>query len=241
MSTPRIDEGSLLAYLDNAVSPEVRDQIESDPELVAQAQRLRSVESKLGQTLARAICPSATVLGDYQDGLLDTDESLRVARHAAECPHCNRELIQMAAFMDEVRRDIDPGLLERMKHIVADLIRGPSPDSIIPPAARLAPVGIRGAENDRNWIYQAGDYQIAITAAHDSEVPGRFILTGLVIGPDTEHWRAELSSSEDSHTLARIAPVDEIGGFALLGVPHGRYNLRLVGRSMLHDVHGIVI
>ncbi len=241
MSKPDLDAGSLLAYWDDAVSADVRRQIEGNPELMARARQLRSADASLSKVLARATCPTGAELGDYQHGLLDDEENHRIARHAAECPHCARELVQMADFMDEVREDVDPGWLERIKIVVAELLSGPGPSLDLPPSARLAPIGVRGASEDRNWVFAAGDYHVSITARDDASGPGAITLVGLVLGPPPQPDRAELRTPSNDVSPLRITPIDASGNFQLLGLTGDRFRLRLVGDVLRLDLPDLVL
>jgi hypothetical protein len=240
MSNPKIEEGSLLEYWnkDETIPTATRLEIESSPELMALAKQLRAADLSLTRILARSTCPSPHTLGEFQHGLLDEEEARRIARHSSDCPHCSREIAQIVEFMDLVKADVDPGMVERFKRIVAELISRPPDFEAGPPWAMPAAFGVRGHEESRSWVYQAGDYQIALMVDDDLEAPGRMQLTGLITGPEIEGWRAEL---QQAGKILQVVPVDEFGNFEMVGMNLGKYGIHFIGGALALSIQEFLI
>jgi len=127
-----LDEGELMAYVDGQESEKVRTHLARCPYCVAQVAAYRHTEVLLRAVLHRVSCPTPERLGLYQLNLLPTREQLIVARHVRECPHCARELEELA------RVGSRPSLLERL-HRAVDVV-----EAVLLPAPRLQVAPLRG-------------------------------------------------------------------------------------------------
>ena len=58
-------------------------------------------ERELRSSLYRFDCPDAHTLGEYQIGVLDPQESMRIAGHAAQCDECQADLRLLRQFLAE--------------------------------------------------------------------------------------------------------------------------------------------
>ena len=91
----------------------------------------------LGRLLFRFDCPAPQVLGEYQLDVLDAEERLRVAQHAAECEECTAELTELRAFL-AVDPPVPETFFERARRVLATLST---------PAPELVLHSLRGADD----------------------------------------------------------------------------------------------
>ena len=99
---PQPDDTRLLSFLDGEIDLTVQAHIEQCPHCRQRATQLAALQGRLLAGLYRAVCPTPDELGDYDLGLLPTDQALAVTQHLAECPHCTREIAQLQAFLTEL-------------------------------------------------------------------------------------------------------------------------------------------
>jgi len=225
-SPPQLADQELLAHLDGEASPEVEAHLVSCPHCRERAQHLARLQARLAARLYRATCPSPLELGEYHLGILAPAQKLAMDQHLATCLHCSHELEQLEAYVSALAPDIAFSPLERIKVLVARLVRSPEDHSrsgARAPAPAYA--GLRG-ESESLLLYQVDDIQIAVEFQDDAERQGRLALLGLVTGADTSGMEAHLWQPEQH--IAAI-PVDELGNFYVSNLAPGSYELVLRG------------
>jgi len=165
-------------------------------------------ERELRSSLYRFDCPDAHTLGEYQIGVLDPQESMRIGGHAAQCDECQADLRLLRQFLAEPI-EVPETLGERARRIVATLFR---------PAPGLAYSGVRGAPDSATQVYQAGNVTITLS---DS-------LMGLVVFPG--HSAHELEGRSVKLIPGEGAPIvteiDDLGNFEVNAKP-GVYELEI--------------
>ncbi len=204
-------DADLLAYIDGLVQPGTAAQIERSTELMDRVRALRSLESSLHAKLFRAGCPDPQQLGEYHLNLLPASQASEVRQHLRDCLYCAEELRQLEAFMA-------PGLVERARVIVAELLSGG------PAAAPLPAAGVRGGEPGPS-IYLAGSLQIILEIQPEPHHPELRSLNGLVTGRAAGGMEVQLN-------LLDLPPlteqVGEMGEFSFSDLAPGEYTLRLL-------------
>jgi hypothetical protein len=189
--------------------------------------------------LYRITCPNSTELGEYHLGVLPVDRARAIAEHLAECPHCRREIAQLADYLAELepsigwdasaQRDALDQVVERVRVLVARLING---GPLGQPALAPAFASVRG-EGQEPLMYQAGEMQVMIEIEEDVDRPDHKTILGLVVGSEApQELEAHLWAGEQP--LATV-PVDELGNFVLSNVVCGSYELMLSGPKI--DIH----
>lgn len=171
------------------------------------------MESSLRRLLYRFDCPESQVLGDYQLDLLDAEQRMTVAAHAAECDECTADLRTLRAFLATEPAVSEP-LGQRVRRIVATLFT-PSPG--------LALGAVRGAADAAMRQYVAEDLTLSLAPGSESGS-----LIGLVTGTegiaDLEGCPVRLHGA--TGTLA-TATVDDLGNFEFEGIADGVYSLEI--------------
>ncbi len=61
---------------------------------------MNDLEDNMRMNFYRVLCPASHVLGDYQLGMLSADQHNEIQSHLSKCPHCQRELAELATFMN---------------------------------------------------------------------------------------------------------------------------------------------
>lgn len=209
-----VKEGSLAAYIDGQASEKVRAHVERCPHCAAQVEAQRRTTAIARAALYRLSCPDSEELGLYQLRLLPASEQLIVARHVRECPHCQRELAELA------RADDAPSLPERVRQAV----------SVI--EARLTPMPHQAARAFRGPSASSRRFRTDDLELHVSVQPGhgrgRWTVMGRLspldsnasLSPGMEIWLMQ-----DGEAWA--AAVETGGVFAFEDVSPGTYALSL--------------
>jgi hypothetical protein len=190
-------------------------------------------EDRLAAALFRITCPDAIELGEYHLGMMAGRQAEEIAHHLQTCPHCKRELAQLAHYLDQVSPDLDYTLAERIKIWIAERI----PDTTSSEAALSPAFAVRGGENGP-LMFEAGDAQLTIEIQDDPEKPGQKSILGLVLGSDEPALQAHLWQEG---LLVKTVNVDELGNFTIMGLAPGLYDLILSGASFEIHVQALQI
>jgi hypothetical protein len=235
VSSPEPDDQALLAYIDGEAEPEVQSHVEQCPRCRQRAQQLAAVQHQLTARLYRALCPAPQELGEYHLDLLPPEQAEAVTRHLTECPHCTREIEQLAGYTEKLALSVESSLLERVREgvrvLVAKLVDGPGIGAMGRPALAAAYAGTRGEEREP-CLYEVDGIQIVIGVQPDDERADSQAILGLVTGLDPRQVKAELWQA---NRLVATALVDELGNFAISGLAPGRYELSLSGPQI--EIH----
>jgi hypothetical protein len=160
------------------------------------------METSLSRLLYRFDCPDPHTLGEYALEVLDTEERVSVASHAAGCEECSAELATLRTFL-ATNPPLPETTLDRVRRIVATLLT-PSPG--------LALGALRGPADAATRQFVAEDVTVSVGRG-----PERGTLIGLITGGVGRTARLE------SHTTQ----IDDLGNFEFEGVLPGTYTLEL--------------
>jgi hypothetical protein len=236
---PELDIIDLLMFLDNEADDQVVRHLAQCPHCQERVEELARSQNELRFQLYRSTCPSPELLGDYDFGLLSAEESANITKHLAHCPHCTKELVQLRSFL----RSSDPisevtiwsQIQEHVRVLVAQLLDAG--------AGALAPAyGLRnytsGVDGDEAlFSYQIDDIQIGLDVQEDIEQPDRRIISGLIMGVDTQGWQVHLWQDD----LLVIEVVDDAGNFVIQNLSPGRYELILSGPDIKVQIPSLQI
>lgn len=211
----------LVAYADGEAPARVAEHVRTCAACAEEANRYRRAQRRLRGALDRFECPTSQTLGEYELGLLSSEERQTVAAHVLECPLCSDELRLLRQLLAEDVASAAPApreLVSELRRVVATLVRPPAQ-----PAYAL-----RGLGNEELQTYQAGDVTIAIGSGPAAR-RGRASLTGLV-------WREGAGAEELTNREARLSaedgtayssPVDDLGNFVFEDIRPGPYRLEV--------------
>jgi hypothetical protein len=208
-----IQEGDLLAYAEGQASAEVQAHVRRCTHCAGRAEAYARRECQLRAGLYRAACPPSTGLARWQLHLLPADEALVVAAHVRVCPHCTRELEELAAVDDAVLAMF----LERLQGV-----RRWAEATAVAAVPRSA--GLRGAASPQRR-YRAGDVDVFV--ASQAGARGRRLRGRLRATPnaDIEIWLAQGDNIVDHRRT------DAQGRFVFSSLAPGRYALGFAWRG----------
>ena len=227
------NDADLLRVLDGEDAGHAAKHVRECSHCRQRAIRLAKLHDRLTTRLYRLDCPTPDRLGEYHMGLATKIQAETVAQHLAQCPHCEREVAQLASFLDELAPELEPSFLERTREqataLIAKLVPGPDRDRQQQmPGWAPARAGIRGSDAGP-LLYQAGDLTISIDIQPDGGHPGRYVILGLVMG--LHDAPASVGLVEQDLQIAEQA-IDEAASFAFPKVASGDYGLRLVAEHV---------
>lgn len=180
----------------------------------------RRTTKMLQALLYRRSCPPPEQLGLYQLNLMAPAQRLVVARHVRECPHCQRELVELVSAPDE------PSLLERLRSAAGAI------QAILPTPAQPHLSPVRGLAPTTQQYHAPG--VDVLLSQQTGRTPGRRTIMGRLLpqeeeagaGQGTEVW---LLSDVD----AWAAPVEARGVFRFDEVEPGAYRTGLEWQSRI--------
>lgn len=207
-----IQPGDLVAYLEGEADPGVQEHVRRCPHCAQRVAALADLDRQLLVSRYRVSCPSSEQLALWQADLLAAEEQLQVAAHVRDCPHCQRELADLAAVDD----DLLDALLERLQGVVRWL------EATLVSTAPL-PVGLRGLALPQRR-YQADDLTIFVgsrTAPRGRQLIGR-LYPHSTPRPSVEQIEVWLVRQGEAVSRQHT---DELGHFVFSDLAPGRYDL----------------
>lgn len=205
-------EGALWAYAEGQPNAQVHAHLEHCSYCAAQVASYRRTLAHLAGRLYRYDCPLPEQLGLYQLKLLPASEQLVMAQHVRECPHCQRDLLELA------RTDNAPSVLDKL-HQAVNVI-----EAVLLSPLRQPVTALRGTQPTLQR------FQTAALEIHLQQQPGHrhghWTLMGrLVPLTDVPLSVAEVWLLQEPHAWA--APVEADGIFSFAELVAGVYELTL--------------
>ena len=199
---------------------------------------MATLETKLRRILYRHTCPDPMRLGEYHLDLLEADSRRSIQDHLGLCPHCRREVAQLAGFLVATRATpqaaSEPTILEKVKIFLIDLL---IPD---PEAGDLLPA-VRAGENELQEqtqfrVRRAGEYLVSISIQPRAGSEARTII-GDIANMDNpastfDDWT--LHFWQDGR-LMQADPLSDTGSFVLDITSKSRFELILSGPDV--EIH----
>lgn len=226
VAPPQLNDSQILAYIDGDAAVSVTAHLVDCPACRERARQLGRLMGRMTVMLYRLDCPTSLELGEYQLGLLPEVNRSATAAHLTECPHCRAEIMQLQGFLADTAPELQPGLVTRVRVLVATLLSGRSMPG---PALTPGLAGVRGG--DAPLVYEAGDLQITLSVEWD-QATNRHSLFGLILGAELPDGRVRLW--RDQH-LAGETRVDEFGNFVIMDLEAAIYDLVITGSEL--EVH----
>ncbi|NJN65936.1 MAG: carboxypeptidase regulatory-like domain-containing protein [Chloroflexaceae bacterium] len=217
----QFDEETLLDYLEDRVSDNLRATIESTPDCLARVHQLRRTIARIEQMLYRCTCPDVETLLDYQEHRLSGTDYLIIHAHVTGCPHCQAEITTMNA-MDEVEVPLMPAppfaaVQQGIRRLVEAVAR---------PKTAL---GVLGS----SVIYESPHLHMDLSTERMTGAMRNWMLTGDVRTPErlpagslVEAVQVQRIDQPDQPPIA--ATLDEDGSFVIAGLRSGVYRLHLL-------------
>jgi hypothetical protein len=233
VSPPELDDRQLLAYLDGEADHAVAAHLEQCGYCREKARQLARLQARLRARLHRLTCPLPMELGESHLRLLAPAQATAVDQHLRECPHCAQEVAQLRGYLNEPTPAVEPGLLERVKVLVARLVgeKGegrPSSELAFAPAF----VALRGTSQGPITLEADG---LFIVLDVQPATEGRVNILGQIAADDQDRWTGAAVELRQSGTLQMTVTVDDLGAFRCEAVLPGPTELQIIpgGRSVV--------
>lgn len=218
MTSCKIEEGDLLAYLDGLASLDVGLHIRKCVACQEEVTALRAINTTFKQVLSRINCPDSQALLLYETKLLAKRERHQIGKHVADCAFCEKEVAQLAKIPFKKPLSTFERMIKAGKQIIG-AFRLPAASQ--PAFARLG-------DEDEPMVYQAGDYQIMLAtsspllATNIRQIEGQIINLEDQLIPST-------GSVSLLHQTQQVANdnIDEFGYFVLEDLRPGEYSLHI--------------
>lgn len=207
ISSPALDDTQIISYIEGEADNAIVAHIKECPYCVERASRLTLFQNRLRARLYRSTCPSSMELGDFHLGLLQAPQALVVAQHVRECPHCTREVAELAEFLAE--SDMQPDLLETAKVLFARLVGG---------GATPAFGALRG-ESKGPLTFEADG--VVITLDVQPGPNGQVSILGQVAADDQDQWTGAKVELQQAESPQLTASLDDLGAFRFEAVRTG--------------------
>jgi len=184
--------------------------------------------------LYRALCPTPTLLGEYELRLLSAEADLQIESHLKTCPHCRQELALLRRYIADLAPDLEASLVERVRVWVARLL--PRPGEGGAGSQNLA-YGLRGKPGSMR-VYEAGEALLTLEVQPDPSQPERESVLGLVTGVETTGMEAQLWLENE---VVGRQELDELGNFYFQGLDRGTYELVLSSAALEIQVRDLEV
>jgi hypothetical protein len=207
ITSPALDDTQITSYVEGEADDVIMAHIKACPYCAERASQLSLFQNGLRAGLYRSTCPSSMELGDYHLGLLPPPQGLVVAQHVRGCPHCRREVAELAEFLTEP--DAQPDLLETAKVLFAQLVNG----GVTPAFGAL-----RG-ESKGPITFEADG--VVITLDVQPGPNGEASILGQVAADDQDEWTGAKVELLQTDSPQLTAFMDDLGAFRFEAVHTG--------------------
>jgi hypothetical protein len=192
-----------------------------------------NIEDNLTKKLFRALCPDSMELDDYQTGALPQARMDYIRDHLQECHYCRQEMEQTRAFLQATRPDLEWSLPERIRVLVARLVKASGGAGWTP-----ALQGVRG-HAEHVLTYETEGMQVILDVQADPERSDLRAIYGLLVGAEEgQQFEARLAGGSQP---ASPTALDEFGNFSFLSIAPGQYGLTLAGPAVTVQIEDLVI
>jgi hypothetical protein len=221
ITSPALDDTQIISYVEGEADDAIVAHMKVCPYCAERASQLTLFQKRLRTQLYRSTCPSSIELGDFHLGLLPASQKLVLAQHIRECPHCRREIAELAHFLAEP--DAQPDLLETAKVLFAQLVNG---------GATTAFGALRG-ESKGPLTFEADG--VVITLDIQPGPNGQVSILGQVAADDQDQWTGAKVELRQVDKLELTASLDDLGAFRFNDVSLG------VSQIAIKSLHGIIV
>jgi len=221
ITSPALDDTQIISYVEGEADDAIVAHMKECPYCAERASQLTLFQKRLRTQLYRSTCPSSIELGDFHLGLLPASQKLVLAQHIRECPHCRREIAELAHFLAEP--DAQPDLLETAKVLFAQLVNG---------GATTAFGALRG-ESKGPLTFEADGVVITLDVQPG---PNRQVsILGQLAADDQDQWTGAKVELQQADTPQLTASLDDLGAFRFEAVRTGSIKFTIT------SLNGVVI
>lgn len=200
----------IIAFVDGDRTREVAGHVHGCATCSTEVGAFATTQSDLRQLLYRFDCPQPHALGEYELGLVPTEERVRIAQHAVECDACTADLLMLREYM-ATDVSVPQPMFAQLRRVVA---------SVLMPAAGLGLAGVRGADSALR------QYRVEGASVSIGSGPDRGSLIGLLVVDDAQRMQGEVRLLPGQGP-ALTSDLDELGNFEFFDVAPGAYALEI--------------
>lgn len=211
-----LEDWELDRVADGEGTPEMQRTLAASPTDQKRLQEIRQEEKILRQALFRADCPSTLTLGEWQFGMVASEQAYLIQSHVAGCPHCGAEVADIQSAMNAPVA-ATPEKVPVLRRLIMKL------ESLLDEVAgttAASPVALRG----ETWsgLYTSGDYMISLTKRR---AKSGYLLQGSVIMPEPmAKGQAQLTLKQNEAVIVK-SPLSAAATFSFDQIQPGRYEL----------------
>ncbi len=230
VSPPELSDDQLLRFIDGEQSADVVEHLDRCPHCREKNHMLVQLQNQLTAHLYRFSCPTSIELGDYVLRLLPGDQTRMIADHLADCPHCQKEVLQLKGYLKELKPTSKPGPVEEARVLIARLVGGLAPGEVLDgtyAGLKLQPAyaSLRGGTQGVITLQADG---ILIILQVEPLAEGRMILIGQVASDEQEQWTEAKVELYGNGVLLATGRVDNMGAFRCEGILPGAIELKII-------------
>ena len=220
ISPPEPDVGLLMAFLDGEVDSETALHLIQCNYCRNRVEILARDHNILTSRLYRISCPPTEELGEFHLRMLSAPQTLVVAQHVRECPHCTREINQLEEFLSDLAPASEINLAEQAKVLIARLVSGPaSPNTVSEPVFAL-----RGDDKSA-FTYEADGIVIVLDIQPGRE--GKANIIGQVAVDDQDFWTGSIVTLKQAEEAKTKSSLDDLGAFRFEQVSFGSIQIAI--------------
>jgi hypothetical protein len=208
---PELTDQELLEALDGMANEATTKHLLGCPYCQTRANALENMQKRLKSRLFRAACPPSLELAEFYLRTLPTPQMLAISPHVRACPHCTREIAQIAEFMGAEavqweRRQPEP-VLEPMQMLLARLVEGPS-----------SALGALRGESRSVTLEVDG---AVVTFMMQPAPNGKVSVLGQVAAEEQDVWTGAVVTLQQADAPRQTTAVNDLGAFSFETVQTG--------------------
>lgn len=227
----KIEDRHLLAYLDGEADAQMTALIESSEEHLGRAAALAQMQNRLKAKLHRVDCPETLQLGEYKLGLLNRKRVNIIEEHVADCPHCQRELDQLQAYLQEDTPQARLDHLKGVKVLIARLL-GEGLERSAPGGFLLRPAYATLRGGNQGLLTLEADGVLIILDIQPS-IEKQVKILGQVVAQDQRRWTGATVDLRQDSTMILTSVLDDLGAFRIERIESGMIELTIIASDGL--------
>jgi hypothetical protein len=199
ITSPALDDTQIISYVEGEADNDIVAHIKQCPYCAERSRQFNLLQQRMKARLYRSTCPSSMELGEYHLGLLPAPQKLVIAEHVRGCPHCRREIAELAEFL--VEPDVQSDLFITARVLFARLL-----DSGATPA-----FGALRGESKGPLMFEADGVVITLDVQPGSN--SHVSILGQLAADDQDEWTGAKVELRQADLPPLTTSLDDLGAF----------------------------
>jgi anti-sigma factor RsiW len=216
---PELTDQELLEALDGIADKATTEHLLGCPYCQKRANALENIQKRLRSRLFRAACPPSLELAEFYLRTLPPPQMLVLSSHVRACPHCTREIAQIAEFMGAETVQLDGTSLEPVPALLARLVEGTS----------LALGALRGESHSVTLEVEGA----VVTFMMQPAPNGKVSVLGQVAAEEQDAWTGAVVTLQQADAPRQTTVVNDLGAFSFETVQAGTADFTIIS---LHNL-----